>query len=36
MLERGRMLAWLRESGKNKVPRMMNDRSVVERILATK
>lgn len=36
VLERGRMLAWLRESGKNKVPRMMNDRSVVERILATK
>ncbi len=35
VLERGRMLAWLRASGKNKVPRMMNDRSVVDRLLTT-
>lgn len=35
VLGQGRMLAYLRASGKNKVPRMMNDRSVVDRLRTT-
>lgn len=33
VVERGRFLEWLKRTGKNKVPRMVNDRSVAERIL---
>ena len=33
VVERGRFLAWLKRAGKNKVPRMVNDRSVAGKIL---
>ena len=32
--ERGTFLAWMRARGKNKVPRLVNDRHVAEEILA--
>jgi len=33
-VERGRFLAWMRARGKNKVPRLVNDRRVADEILA--
>ena len=33
-LERGKFLSWMRARGKNKVPRLMNDRRVIEDIKA--
>ncbi len=33
VVEAGRFLGWMRSRGKNKVPRMMNDRRVVEELL---
>lgn len=36
VVEAGRFLGWLKRTGKNKVPRMTNDRSVAERILNNK
>jgi GH3 auxin-responsive promoter len=33
-VDRGLFLAWLRARGKNKVPRLVNDRHVAEEILA--
>lgn len=34
VVERGRFLAWMRARGKNKVPRLVNDRRVADEILA--
>ena len=34
VVDRGLFLAWLRARGKNKVPRLVNDRHVAEEILA--
>ena len=34
LVSRGRFLRWMRERGKNKVPRLVNDRHVAEEILA--
>lgn len=34
LVERGRFLAWMRARGKNKVPRLVNDRRVADEILA--
>lgn len=33
VVERGRFLAWMRARGKNKVPRLVNDRRVADDIL---
>lgn len=34
VVDRGRFMRWMRERGKNKVPRLMNDRRVADEILA--
>ena len=34
VVERGRFLAWMRARGKNKVPRLVNDRRVADEVLA--
>ena len=34
VVERGRFLAWMRARGKNKVPRLVNDRRVADEISA--